>query len=360
MADQQCRFFVPGPTWVRPEILAEMTRPMIGHRTAEFRALFHQMRSDLQELFRTKQQTFIVTASGTGLLEGALTNVVPRRVLVTTCGAFGERWLRIAEQLGIEADHLDHPWGQPVDPERLATHFTGRRYHYDAVTITHNETSTGVINDLQALVNVVRSESEDTLVLVDAVSSLGGAPLLFDDWGIDVCLASTQKGIAIPPGLTVAAVSDRAVAAAKKKQYRGTYFDFLNILKQAEEDGAPFTPAISLYFALARQLHHILREEGLETRWGRHVKMRDITIERTAAYADVIPPRTHASPSVSALRPSKMSGRDVVARMKERGFTLGGGYGAWKDDSFRIGHMGDISVEDLSAMLDVLDEVMKD
>ena len=354
-----CRFFVPGPTWVRPEILAQLSRPMIGHRSEEFRRIYQEILEGLKELFRTTQNAFVATSSGTGLLEASILNVVPRRVLVCTCGAFGERWLKIAERIGLEVDHIDHPWGGPIDPERLATHLTGRRHHYDAVAITHNETSTGVINDLQALAEVVRAESEDTLVLVDAVSSLGSAPILFDEWGIDVCVASSQKGIALPPGLAVFAVSERAMTAATKKSYRGTYFDFLNFRKSAREGAAPFTPSIPHCYALAAQLEYILREETLEKRWGRHVTMRDLTLARTAELAETIPPRTHTSPSVSALRPVKGDGHGVVRAMRERGYTLGTGYGEWKEDSFRIGHMGDISVEDLSAMLDVLVEVLQ-
>ena len=357
MTTHESRFFVPGPTWVRPEILRELSRPMIGHRSAEFRDLFSKVVTDLRELFRTKQRTYVVTSSGTGLLEGALLNVVPRRVLVTTCGAFGERWARIGEQLGVEVDHLDHPWGQPVDPERLATHFTGRRRHYDAVTITHNETSTGVLNDLEALTNVVRAESEDTLILVDAVSSLGSAPIEFDKWGVDICIASTQKGLALPPGLTVLAVSERAMQAAAKKSYRGTYFDFLEFEKAASGGGPAFTPSIPHFFALGKQLEFILREEGLENRWTRHVTMRNLVLERTSKYAELIPVVSHASPSVSALRPKNLTPAELLAGMRALGFTLGSGYGQWKDEAFRIGHMGDITVDSLSAMLDALGEV---
>src|SRR6266511_6109515 len=191
-------FFVPGPTWVRPEILQEMARPMIGHRGAEFRELYARIAADLKPLFATAQDAFVVTATGTALLEAALVNCVPRRLLVTTCGAFSERWFLIAESLGLEVDKLSVEWGQAIDPEDLAEHLSSRRTHYDAVTITHNETSTGVTNDLAALARVVREESPDTLVLVDAVSSLAGIPVLVDDWGLDVCVASVQKGLALP------------------------------------------------------------------------------------------------------------------------------------------------------------------
>lgn len=357
MTDPLTRFFIPGPTWVRPEILAEMSRPMIGHRSSEFKTLFQTLLADVKAVFRTIQHAYISASSGTGLLEAALVNCVPRRVLVTTCGGFGERWLKIAENLGIEADHLDHPWGEPVDPSRLADHFHGRRHHYDAVTITHNETSTGLLNDLATLAAVVHAESKDTLVLVDAVSSLACAPILFDDWGLDVCVASSQKGLALPPGIALAAVSDRALEAAARKPYRGTYFDFLGFEKHAVSDGPPFTPSIPHCFALAKQLDFILRIETLDRRWERHRAMRELTLRRTASYCTLMVPEAHASVSVSALAPTRIEAPALLSAMKARGFTLGSGYGSWKEKSFRIGHMGDITLESLSAMLGVLEEV---
>jgi len=355
--ETESRYFVPGPTWVRPEILNELTRPMVGHRSEEFREIYKKILTDLKELFVTTQNTFVATCSGTALLEASLLNCVPRRVLVTTCGAFSERWLAIAQSLGLEVDHLEHKWGKPVDPQALANHFAGRRHHYDAVTITHNETSTGVLSDLATLAKVVRDESKDTLVLVDAVSSLASAPVLFDAWGLDVCLASTQKGIALPPGLTVFAVSDRAMERVSKKHFRGTYFDFLEYKKNAEKESPPFTPAVSLCFALEKQLDFILRHETLEKRWTRHRQMRDLTIERTKRYATLVTELESASVSVSAIEPTSRPAPEIVRGMKQRGFTLGGGYGQWKDETFRIGHMGDISIQALNSMLDVLEEV---
>jgi aspartate aminotransferase-like enzyme len=351
-----CKFFVPGPTWVRPELLQELTRPMIGHRTPEFRELFHSIRMDLRQLFATDGDTFVVTASGTGVMQAALENCVARRVLVTTCGAFSERWFAIAQSLGYEVDRLDAGWGNAVDPDALADHLESRRVHYDAVTITHNETSTGVTNDAAALARVVREESPDTLILVDAVSSLAGIPVAFDEWNLDVCLASVQKGVALPPGITVAAVSPAALERAKKRPYRGTYFDFLTYKDKADEDSVPSTPSIPHIYALAIQLGHILREETLPVRFARHLEMRDLTIARTAKYAKVAGDRAHASPTVTALAPVKPP--DMIrAEMKKRGFTLGGGYGEWKNTTFRIGHMGDIPVEAVAQMLDALDEV---
>ena len=352
------KFFVPGPTWVRPEILQEMTRPMIGHRSAEFRDLFHRINANLKPLFDTNGDTFVVTSSGTGVMQAALENCVARRVLVTICGAFSERWFTIAQSLGYEVDRLEVEWGKAIDPDDLADRLEGRRLHYDAVTLTHNETSTGVTNDIEELAAVVREESPDTLVLVDAVSSLGGIPVHFDAWQLDVCLASVQKAIALPPGITVAAVSGRALERAAKHPYRGTYFDFLQYKTKADEDGVPSTPSIPHFFALARQLDDIISGEGLEARFERHRRMREITIERTSRYAKLASDREHASATVSALAPVK-SAEAVRAAMKQRGFTLGGGYGEWKESTFRIGHMGDISIEALNAMLDALDEVAR-
>lgn len=355
-AENECRFFVPGPTWVRPEILREMGRPMIGHRSAEFKDLYRRIMADLKPLFATGQHAFVATCSGTGLMEAALINCVQRRVLVTTCGAFSERWAAIAESLGLEVDRLDVEWGKAVDADALADHLASRRAHYDAVTITHNETSTGVTNDLAALARVVHEESPDTLVLVDAVSAIGGIPMRFDEWGIDVAFASVQKGIALPPGITLFAVSERALERAAKLPYRGVYFDFALYKKHAEDGGVPSTPSIPHFFALALQLDSILRKETLEARFRRHEAMRDLTIRETSRYAKLASDPARASATVSALAPVK-DPEAIRAEMKKRGYTLGGGYGQWKTTTFRIGHMGDISLAALEAMLKELSEV---
>jgi len=349
-------FFVPGPTWVRPAILQEMLRPMIAHRSAEFRELFTRVVANLKPLFGTTQDTFVAACTGTALLEAALINCVPRRVLVTTCGAFGERWLSIAQSLGLEVDQLNAGWGNAVDPQRLADHLASRRGHYDAVTLTHNETSTGVTSDLETLARVIRAESPRTLILADAVSSLGGIPVRVDEWGLDVCLASVQKGLALPPGITVFTVSPNALEQCRKRPYRGSYLDFLSYKKHGDEGNVPSTPSISHFYALAKQLDDMITVETLEARYRRHEAMREATITRTVGYAELASDSEHASATVAALIPNLAP--DVLrSRMKERGFTLGGGYGKWKETTIRIGHMGDIQLEDLHAMLDVLGEV---
>jgi aspartate aminotransferase-like enzyme len=356
---ERCTYFVPGPTWVRPAILQELTRPMIGHRSAEFRELFARINAGLKPLFGTAGDTFVVTASGTGVMQAALENCVARRVLVTTCGAFSERWYHIAESLGLEVDRLDAGWGNAVDPDELADHLARhQRAHYDAVTITHNETSTGITNDVAQLAAVVHDEAPDALVLVDSVSALGGIPVQFDEWNLDICLASVQKCIGLPPGVTVAAVSQNAIDRAKKHPYRGTYFDLLSYVDKAAESSVPSTPSIPHFYALAAQLDHILRDEGLEARFARHRRMRDLTHQRTKNFARLAGDPLYASATVSTLAPV-MSAERIRAEMKQRGYTLGGGYGQWKDTTFRIGHMGDMPIEDVEAMLDVLVEVAR-
>jgi aspartate aminotransferase-like enzyme len=356
---ETAKYFVPGPTWVRPEILQEMTRPMIGHRSNEFKELFRRVNADLRSLFATTQTTFVVTASGTGVMQAALENCVKRRVLVTTCGAFSERWYNIGESLGYEVDRQDAEWGNAVSPEALTDHLARhQRAHYDAVTITHNETSTGVTNDVASLVQVVREEAPDALVLVDAVSSLGGIPVEFDAWGADVCFASVQKAVALPPGITVVAVSDKALERARKHPYRGTYFDFLAYKKNADDDSVPSTPSIPHFYALAAQLEHIIRGEGLQARFERHRRMREITHQRTARFAKLAADPVNASATVTALTPI-LPAATIRAEMKKRGYTLGGGYGQWAETTFRIGHMGDIPIADLEAMLAALDEVAR-
>jgi aspartate aminotransferase-like enzyme len=349
-------FFVPGPTWVRPEILAEMTRPMIAHRSAEFGDLFLRVVANLKPLFGTTGDTFVASCSGTALLEASLTNCVPRRVLVTTSGAFAERWMAIGESLGLEVDQLNAGWGSAVDPEKLSDHLASRRTQYDAVTLTHNETSTGVTNDVAALARAIREQSPNSLILVDAVSSLGGIPVHFDEWGLDVCLASVQKGIALPPGITLFAISPRALAQCKKRPYRGTYLDFLSYKKHADDGNVPTTPSIPHFYALAKQLDDIINVETLDARYRRHEAMRETTIRRTAGYAELASDADHASATVSALLPNRPPD-ELRAAMKKRGFTLGGGYGKWKATTFRIGHMGDIQLDDVNTMLDALEEI---
>ncbi len=344
------RFFLPGPTWVPDDARQAMTQPAIGHRGPPFKALYRDLQPLLRSVFRTETEVLMASASATLVMEAAVVSTVRGAVLHCTCGAFAERWLAISGTHGLDADQLSAPWGEAIDPDLLRQAL--RRRRYDAVTITHNETSTGVLNPLAELAAVVHEES-DALVMVDCVSGLGGARMENDAWGIDIALAGTQKALAAPPGIVAFTFSSRARERAEGKEHRGFYTDLLRYLQYHEKDGTITTPPIPVLWALERQLRRI-DEEGMEDRWRRHLELRART-ERWAAehgYAYASTPE-HGSPTVSCLRPpAGVDAPALVAGLAERGVTVGGGYGRWKPETFRIGHMGEVTVDDLEALFE--------
>ncbi len=337
---EEIRFFLPGPTHVPEVVRQEMTHPPVGHRAPSFKALYAEIAERLPTVFRTALDVVTVTGSGTLGLEIALVSLVRRNVLCLTAGAFSERWLKIARSLEKDADQLSAPWGDVVDPDLVREAL--RRKRYDAVTFCHNETSTGVLHPLEEISRVVRQES-DALLLVDAISSLGGAPVETDAWGLDVVVTASQKALAVPPGLALLAVSERAERHASNVPRRGFYTDLLRYLDQHRGGGTITTPAMAQYHALRRALDDVL-EEGLEARWERH---------RYASSPG------GASPTVSCLRPPHgWAAPDWVAALAERGFTVGPGYGIWKESTFRIGHMGAVRMQDLERLLAACTELL--
>ena len=354
---ERIRFFVPGPTHVAREVLEAQVRPMVGHRSPEFKALYATLEPRLREVFRTGGDVLLATSSSTLVMEAAAVSTVASDVLNTVCGAFSERWHQIFLSAGRSADKVEVPWGQAVDPDLVRQAL--RRKRYEAVTVTHNETSTGVLNPLEEIAAVVREES-DALVLVDAVSALAGARLEADDWGLDVVIAGTQKALAVPPGLVCFTFSERAAERAAAVPVRGFYTDLLRYRDKHRAGGTVTTPAVATVAALDRQLDRIL-EEGMEARWQRHLDMRAATArwadERGFTYRAPEPAR---SPTVSCLEPPLgVVAPELVAAMAERGYTLGGGYGPWKPETFRIGHMGDVRAADLEALLAEIDSVLE-
>jgi aspartate aminotransferase-like enzyme len=348
MHDERIRFFLPGPSWVLDDVRQAMTAPAIGHRGGEFKDLYASLQAPLEATLRTRGQVLLASGSATLVMESAVVSTVRGSVLHLTAGAFAERWLAISRSHGLDADQVSVPWGEavPVEPVRQAL----RRKRYDAVTLTHNETSTGVLQPLRELVRAVREES-DAIVLVDAVSSLAGAELETDEWELDVVLAGTQKAIAAPPGLTVFTLSERAAARAAAKPHRGFYTDLLRYRDKHAAGGTITTPPIPVVYALARQLQRIAAE-GLPSRWERHRRLQLATCEWAGAngFAYASAPGAH-SPTVSCLRPPReVAAPALVARLAERGIVVGGGYGAWKQETFRIGHMGEVRETDLASL----------
>lgn len=348
-------FFLPGPTWVRSDVLQSLTGPMVGHRSPRFKELYASLAPRLQEVFRTQGDVLIASGSATLVMESAIVSTVDSQVLNLTCGAFSERWHTISKAVGKEADRVEVPWGQAVDPDLVRQAL--RRKRYEAVTTVHSETSTGVLNPIREIAEVVRAES-DALVLVDTVSSLGGARVEVDAWGLDVVLASTQKALAVPPGLTLFSLSERAAERAEAIENRGFYTDFLRYRDQHRKSGTVTTPALPIFYALDRQLDVIL-EEGMEVRWERHLGLQAMTAKwaRTEGieYASAEGVR---SPTISCLRPPEgLAAPDLVSALAERGVVVGGGYGVWKPETFRIGHMGEVRGRDLEQLFATINEI---
>lgn len=356
MTPTRIDFFLPGPTWVREDVLQAMTGPMMGHRSAGFKELYASLVPRLQQVFRTQADVLIATGSATLVMESAIVSTVGADVLNLTCGAFSERWHAICRDLGKSADRVEVPWGQAVDPELLRTAL--RRKKYEAVTMAHSETSTGVLNPIRELAEVVREES-DALVLVDTVSSLAGAPIEVDDWGLDVVLASTQKAMAVPPGLTLFSLSERAAKRAESVPNRGFYTDFLRYRDNHRKSSTVTTPAVSVFYALDRQLDVILNE-GLETRWERHAALQAMTAKWGASKGvEFASQEGFRSPTISCLRPpSAIEAPALVAELASRGVVVGGGYGRWKPKTFRIGHMGEVRGRDLEELLSMIGEII--
>lgn len=338
------RFFNPGPVWVRPDVLKALGGPMLSHRSQAFMDLYGRILERLPKLFRTTGSAHTLATSATGVWEAALVSCVDGGpVLSIGNGAFSDKWGEMAQRLGLETDVLKYEWGKPVDADDVRKKLAAKAYK--AVTVVHNETSTGTISDLAAIAKAIR-EGSDALVFADVVTSLAGTRVETDAWGLDVAVAGSQKAMALPPGIAVYAVSERALEAARKKKFRGLYLDLLDLEAFGKKKQNPTTPSLPLLYALDAQLDHILAE-GLENRWARHHAML-AEVERWAAKAGF---RFFAqdgahSPTVSSLLPPEGVGAEELNKgMKAEGFTPGSGYGKLKPTNIRIGHMGDVDVE---------------
>jgi predicted phosphoserine aminotransferase len=328
-----------------------MSRPLIGHRSGACKELVLRILKNLAPVFDASGPVLFETCPATALMEAAIRNLVRKRVLVLTCGAFSERWHQIALACGKESDALAVEWGKANRGEDLARALATKRY--DAVTITHNETSTGVMNPLDELAAIAR-QHDDVMILVDAVSSLGGAPVSFDKNGLDLVFAGTQKCLAVPPGITVYALSNRALARAEKNENRGWLLDFVRARKGLDVGETTATPSVSHLFALDAQLEAILKE-GLAARYERHAAMA----RRTHVFAnesglEMFPDATALSPTVSTIKAGSLEVDKLIAAVRKRGFVMSNGYGRLKGQTFRIGHMGDHSMQTLEKLFQVI------
>ena len=350
------KLFIPGPTHVRQTILDAQTAPMLGHRSKDYSDLQGEVRPKLQQLLYTEQPVFIYACTGTGLMEGSLRQTVQKRALMPVCGAFSDRWYNIAVANGIPADRIDVSWGQGFTPELVEQALS--KADYDVLTVTFNETSTGVMNPLEDIAAMVREKYPDVVILVDAVSAMAGAKIEFDAWGIDVALSSSQKCFALPPGLTITAVSDRALKRAEQIPNRGYYFDFLTMLKYYKRDQTPATPAVSLIQALNQQLDDILAE-GLENRWARHINMANMVRSWARKNFALFAGDAFLSNTVSTVENTRgINVADLNTELGKRGAMISNGYGNLKEKTFRIAHMGDITPADIQWLLSQIDDIL--
>ncbi len=351
------KLFIPGPTHVRDEILQAQTVPMIGHRAKEYSELHGAVRQKLEKLLYTQQPVFLYASSGTGVMEGSIRQAVLKRALVTVCGAFSERWFKIAEANGVPADRVDVDWGQGITPEIVDEALS--QGDYDTLTVTFNETSTGVMNPLRDIAALVRQKYPDVVILVDAVSGMAGAKIEVDAWDLDVVISSSQKCFALPPGLTVTTISERMLKRAEQVPNRGYYFDFLVMLKKYKLDQTPATPAISLINALNAQLDAILAE-GLENHWQRHIDMAEVVRAWARKHFALFPDERFLSNTVTTIENTRgISVADLNAALGERGAMLSNGYGTrLKEKTFRIAHMGDLQVEDIQWLLGQIEDIL--
>jgi predicted phosphoserine aminotransferase len=356
------RFFLPGPTEVRREILEAMLGPMMGHRTAEMEALMERIQPGLRQVFRTARPVYVAPTSGTGMMEMAVRSVAQRRVLSLVNGAFSERFALIADQCGLEVKRLEVKWGEHHSPALLDGALEGAEF--DTVTVCHSETSTGVLNPIRELAEVAHRHG--AMICVDTVSSMAGAPVATDAWELDFVATGSQKAFALPPGLAFGSALEPVLERAAANPRRGLYFDVLEYERNLAKSQTPNTPAVSLMYAAAAQMEAIL-EEGVEARLRRHADMA----ERTYAWVEdmrsrgfelgVLAPADYRSPTVTCITvPDGIRGSDVCGAVRARGFVVAPGYGKARDAMIRIGHMGDHSVAGLDALLDVLTDVFQE
>ncbi len=356
------KLHIPGPVEVSEKTFQAFRQPMIGHRGQGFKDLYARIQPQLQQLLSTKQLVFLSTSSAWGVMEGALRNLVARKVLNCMCGAFSDKWFDVARRCGKDAEALQVPWGSPIRAEEVEKKLaTGQ---FDALTVIHNETSTGVMSPL-AEIAALKRKYPDVMFIVDCVSSLTAVKVEFDKLGIDVVLAGTQKAFALPPGLTVFTCSPAALAQAATAKDRGYYFDLVEFQKNAEQSMTPSTPSIGHVYALESKLEDIFAE-GLENRYARHHKLAQMTRDWAARHGFALfPEKGFESVTLTCVSNSARPGGRVVdvpklqKLVKDRGFLIDGGYGKIKGTTFRISNMGDETEATMGQLYAALDEAMK-
>jgi aspartate aminotransferase-like enzyme len=356
------KLHIPGPVEVSEKTFRAFCSPMIGHRGQGFKDLYAKIQPQLQQLLFTKQLVYLSTSSAWGVMEGAIRNLVAKKVLNCMCGAFSDKWFDVSKRCGKDAEALQVPWGSPILADAVDKQLaTGK---FDALTVIHNETSTGVMSPLAELA-ALKKKYPDVMFIVDAVSSMTATKIEFDPLGIDALLAGTQKAFAMPPGTAVFVCSPAALTKAATMKDRGYYFDFVEFQKNAEQNMTPSTPSIGHVYALASKLEDIFTE-GLEARFARHRQTSQLTRDWAAKHGfTLFPEKGFESLTLTCVNNgAKPGGRTVdVAKLqklvKDQGFLIDGGYGKIKGTTFRISNMGDETESTMKQLYAALDNGMK-
>lgn len=352
------KLFIPGPVEVRSDVLEKMATPMIGHRSKNASELQHRISDKIRQVFYTQEEILLSTSSGSGLMEGAVRSCTLKRAAVFSVGAFGKRWFEMAQANNVPADLFEVDWGQATTPQMVEEVLsTGK---YDLMTITHNETSTGLMNPVKEIAAVAKKYPE-VVYCLDAVSSMGGTKIEVDQLGVDICITSTQKSLGLPPGLAICSMSGKAVERAQQVPHRGYYLDLLALYDyiQKKDYQYPSTPSLSHMFALDYQLDLILKE-GLDNRFRRHQEMADYVRDWGRHNFGLFADERYLSNTVTTFNNSR--GIDVAALNQElgrRGFQISNGYGKLKDQTFRIAHMAECTLEEIKELIAHIDDILK-
>ena len=356
------KLFIPGPTEVRREILQEMTNSQIGHRTNEFKKLFASLKPGLQKVFHTNNDVLISTSTGSGFWEASIRSCVNKKVMHAVNGAFSSKWADVSKRCGKDVGKVMYEYGEAVKAEDIDKALT--EDNYEAFCMVHNETSTGVASDLVSIAEVMK-KYPNVLWFVDAVSSIAGMKIEVDKLGIDICLASTQKAIAIPSGLAVASVSNRCYEKAKTVEGRGYYFDILELKKMYDKDQTPYTASIPHLYALKKQLERI-ETEGLEKRYERHKEMAEY-VRKWALFNGfkLFPEQGYYSDTLTCIENTKgIDFKNIKNGMLNKGFSIDTGYeklnekleAEGKPNTFRIAHMGDLTLDEIKEVTSELEK----
>lgn len=350
---------IPGPTPCPPEVLAAMGWPMVNHRGPEFKKMLYEVTDKLKLVFQTENDLYLLTGSGTGGLEAAVVNMLSPgdKVLAVSIGVFGDRWANIARAFGADVIPLDFEWGTAAEPEAIKEALTANP-DIKAVMVTHNETSTGVTNDLESIARVVKGAGK--LLLVDAISSLSSIDLPVDKWNCDVVITGSQKGWMVPPGLAMVSISREAWQALVKAGMPCFYWDFDKAKSYYEKGENPWTPAVSVVYALSVSLDMILKE-GIQNIFARHVRIGKMTRDGIKALGlSMFADEKYASNTVSSVAiPDGVDGKKLRQLMQsEHGIVLAGGQQRLDGKIFRIGHLGMVSEKEIEDLLKALKDVL--